>query len=338
MNITRGKIAKAQKVVIYGVEGVGKSTLAAKFPEPLFIDMEGSTGNMDVARLDKPTSLAMFMNEVAFVRANPTVCKTLVIDTADWLERLVAENVCMAANKKSITDFGYGDGFVKLEYEMGILLNRLTDLIEIGINVVLVAHAIIRKFEQPDELGAYDRYELKLGNKTTGKTAALLKEWADMVLFCNYKTQVFSTDDKGKKFKAQGQDRVMYTTHHPSWDAKNRHDLPELLPLDFSQIAHIFTLNDAEKVEDTMTPSEPLTPVEVVPTSQQEELLSQGEALPKAVQDLLDGYKLSVDDIRTFWEQKGHFPKNMDTRYIPAEYWEKLIANWENVLLSIKEK
>ena len=159
-----------------------------------------------------------------------------------------------------------------------------------------------------------------------------------MVLFCNYKTQVFSTDDKRKKFKAQDQDRVMYTTHHPSWDAKNRHDLPELLPLDFSQIAHIFTLNDAEKVEDTMTPSEPLTPVEVVPTSQQEELLSQGEALPKAVQDLLDGYKLSVDDIRTFWEQKGHFPKGMDIRYIPAEYWEKLIANWENVLLSIKEK
>ena len=84
MNITRGKQAKAQRVIIYGTEGIGKSTLAAQFPNPLFIDTEGSTSNMDVARMDKPTSWTMLMNQIAFVKVNPTVCDTLIVDTIDW--------------------------------------------------------------------------------------------------------------------------------------------------------------------------------------------------------------------------------------------------------------
>ena len=72
MQITRGKRARAQKVVIYGPEGIGKSTFAAEFPNAVFIDTEGSTDNMDVARLDKPTSWTMLINEIAFIKANPT--------------------------------------------------------------------------------------------------------------------------------------------------------------------------------------------------------------------------------------------------------------------------
>ena len=70
--------------------------------------------------------------------------------------------------------------------------------------MVLTAHAQIRKFEQPDELGAYDRWELKLGKKTSSQTSPLIKEWADMLLFANYKTFSVAVDDKGKKRKAQG--------------------------------------------------------------------------------------------------------------------------------------
>ena len=65
MKITRGIIASAQKVVIYGPEGIGKSTFAAQFPDPLFIDTEGSTKNMDIARMDKPTSWTMLKNQMA---------------------------------------------------------------------------------------------------------------------------------------------------------------------------------------------------------------------------------------------------------------------------------
>ena len=91
MQITRGKIKSAQKVVVYGPEGIGKSTFAAQFPEPLFIDTEGSTRHMDVARLPKPSSFTMLMEQIRYAKANPGLCKTLVIDTADW-----AEQLCMA--------------------------------------------------------------------------------------------------------------------------------------------------------------------------------------------------------------------------------------------------
>ena len=238
MDITSGKIESAQKVIIYGPEGIGKSTFASKFPSPLFSDTEGSTKHMDVRRLPKPTSWTLLKEEVAYVKANPTVCKTYIIDTFDWAERLCIAKICADNNKKSIEDFGYGSGYVYELEEIGRFLNSLDELIELGINVVLTAHAQLRKFEQPDEMGAYDRWELKLGKKTSSQISPILKEWADMILFVNYKTFSVATDDKGTKHKAQGGTRTMYTTHNPCWDAKNRHNLPDEMPFEYERIAH----------------------------------------------------------------------------------------------------
>ena len=165
LNIHTGKILKPQKVVIYGPEGIGKSTLASHFPDPLFIDTEGSTNDLDIKRLTPPTSWAMLMSYVAQVKEDPTVCRTLVIDTADWAEKLCSQEICDKNKVDSIEGFSYGKGYVYLEEEFGRLLNRLSDLIDKGINVVLTAHAMMRKFEQPDESGAYDRWELKLQKK-----------------------------------------------------------------------------------------------------------------------------------------------------------------------------
>ena len=232
MNISSGKIPSAIKAVLYGPEGIGKSTFASQFPEPLFIDTEGSTKHMDVRRFNKPTSWAMLLQQVAYAAKND-VCKTLVIDTADWAEMLCAQDVCARARKNSIEDFGYGKGYTFLQEEFGRLLNALEEVIAGGKHVLLTAHAKMRKFEQPDEMGAYDRWEMKL----TKQVAPMVKEWADMVLFANYKTIVVR-DDTGKG-KAQGGKRVMYTTHHPCWDAKNRHGLPDELPFEFAQIAHL---------------------------------------------------------------------------------------------------
>lgn len=100
MDITSGKIESAQKVIIYGPEGIGKSTFASKFPSPLFSDTEGSTKHMDVRRLPKPTSWTLLKEEVAYVKANPTVCKTYIIDTFDWAERLCIAKICADNNKK----------------------------------------------------------------------------------------------------------------------------------------------------------------------------------------------------------------------------------------------
>lgn len=233
LNISSGRIQKPQKVVIYGPEGIGKTSFAARFPDPVFIDTEGSTYHMDVKRTSKPQSWQELMDQVQQIARSPGVCKTLVLDTADWAEMICAASVVSKYQKKSIEDFGYGKGYTYLQEEFGKLLNALTEVINVGMNVVLTAHAKMRKFEQPDEMGAYDRWEMKLSKQV----APMVKEWADMVLFANYKTYVVAADDKGKKHKAQGGKRVMYTAHHPCWDAKNRHNLPEELPLDYAAIA-----------------------------------------------------------------------------------------------------
>lgn len=119
---------------------------------------------MDVKRLPKPTSYEMLKQEIEFIKATKP-CKTLVIDTIDWAESLIIEHLCKANNKSSIEKFGYGAGYVFLKEEEGRFLNLLEEVISEGINVVLTAHAQIRKFEEPNESGSYDRYELKLGKR-----------------------------------------------------------------------------------------------------------------------------------------------------------------------------
>ena len=377
MKITKGKRARAQKVVIYGTEGIGKSSLASQFPEPLFIDTEGSTDNMDVARLDKPTSWIMLNNQIAFIKANPTVCKTLVIDTIDWAESLCVDNLCAMHGKKGIEDFGYGNGYVYAKEEMGRFLNKLQDLIEIGINVVLTAHAQIRKFELPDEMGSYDKYELKLGKKTSSQTAPLVKEWADLLLFCNYKTYLISQEKSTKK-KAQGNQRVMYTEHNPAWDAKNRHGLPSELPLDYNSIAHIFKTEEKEEVKKTVqtefkdekkeqlqfeqpkyngdleapkiekTQEEKIMDnfgdiVKEVENTPVEDLvdpfISKPDYIPQPLWDLMQQDNITEEDIQLVTESKGYFPKGTPMSVYNEQGYLAgyIVPKWEGLKQLLKQ-
>lgn len=289
MEITRGKIQKAKKIVIYGPEGIGKSTFASKFPDPVFIDTEGSTNDMDVARLPRPTSWNMLFDEIDYVKNNPGVCKTLVIDTIDWAELLCVEHICAIYNKKGIEDFGYGNGYVYTKEEFGRFLNRLSDLIEVNVNVVLTAHAQLRKFEQPDEMGAYDRWELKLGKKTQSQTSPLVKEWADMLLFANYKTYSVSVDEKGKKHKAQGGKRVMYTQHHPCWDAKNRFGLPEECEFDYGVIRSIIeTPGLSRKITEPKQQEPPSRPKDPAPKQKEVNTATAFMNIPKDADEKVD--------------------------------------------------
>ncbi|RKJ79192.1 ATP-binding protein [Butyricicoccus sp. 1XD8-22] len=281
MEITRGMIQTAQKVVLYGPEGIGKSTFASHFPEPVFIDTEGGTKQLDVARFPKPESWQYLLDEVREVLAKPGLCRTLVLDTADWAEQLCMAAICAKYQKAGIEDFGYGKGYVFLEEEFGRLLNLLEDVTGRGIHVVVTAHARLSKFEQPDELAPYDRWSLKL----TKKNSPMLKEWADMVLFANYKTFTVRTEDK--KVKAQGGRRVMYTTHHPCWDAKNRHGLAEELPFSFGEIASCLGVQPVGKpvVQPGLLKPESAGRAETKPALQQDFAPQAGLREPPCVQD-----------------------------------------------------
>lgn len=217
------------------MEGIGKSTFASRFPDPLFIDVEGGTAQMDVRRVEKPQTwdeLIAIVNEVA---ATPDICKTLVIDTADWAEQLCVAHICKKHKQNSLEAFPYGRGYTILSEEFARFLSACDKVINAGINVAIVAHAKIRKFEQPDEMGAYDRWELKL----TRQVAPLVKEWSDLLLFANYQTVVVTSETNIKK--PSGGKRVMYANHHTTLDAKNRFGLPDVMGLDFANIAHLFS-------------------------------------------------------------------------------------------------
>lgn len=197
------------------------------------------------------------------------------------------KHICDKAHKTGIEDFGYGKGYIYLKEEFGRLLNLLEDVIASGIHVVITAHAKMRKFEQPDEMGAYDRWEMKLDKNV----APMVKEWADMVLFANYK--VFTVkDEQTNKNKAQGGKRVVYTSHHPCWDAKNRHDLPPELPLDYSAIASYLKVasEGATPAPESPTPA-PAQTVHSVPV----QLENTSKFVPSAQENVVSSTPASLD-------------------------------------------
>lgn len=233
LRISNGIVRRAQKVVLYGPEGIGKSTLASAFPDPLFIDTEGGTSHLNVKRVSIDGSFSDLIETIQTV-AEQDVCRSLVLDTMDWAEQICVADLLKKYRQTSIESFGYGKGYTYLAEEVQQILRAFDSVIASGKNAVIVAHAKMRKQELPDEAGAFDRWELKLSRQA----APLVKEWADMLLFLNYKTMVIHTEDGSNK--AQGGKRVIYTSHHPCWDAKNRCGLADELPLAFDSIARIF--------------------------------------------------------------------------------------------------
>jgi len=342
MQVISGKIQnKAKKVVLYGPEGVGKSSLAAEFPKPIFIDTEGSTSALNVDRLPKPSSWEMLNQQADWVKQQGNQFGTLVIDTIDWAEMLCVQSVCAQHDKKGIEAFGYGQGYIYVAEALGRFLNKLSDLVEAGINVVLTAHSQIVKFEQPDEMGAYDRYQLKLGKKTSSQTAPLVKEWADMVLFLNYKTFSVAADEKGKKHKAQGGVRTIYATHHPAWDAKNRHGLPDEFPMQYGQIAHLFQVSPAPVTQQTKN-SETTAPVVESPiqadqqASQPTQELDQN--IPRSLRDLMIQHQVTELDIQIVVSEKGYYPMNTPIVNYDATFIDGvLVGAWPKVFDMIKD-
>lgn len=345
-NITSGPTATAQKVVLYGVEGIGKSTFASQFPNPVFIDTEGSTSNMNVKRLDNPNSWQMLIDEVNYVKQTK-ICSTLIIDTADWAETLANQHIIARNGITSIEDLGYGKGYTMVKEEFGKLLNLLSELTDAGINVVVTAHAELKKKEEPDQMGAYDRYQLKLSRQC----APLLKEWSDMVLFANYETTIV-TDSKTKSKKATGGQRVMFTTHHPAWDAKNRHNLPEKLPFDFSSIAQLFqpAAPVAQPEPTPVTPQEPVagawTPGggEVADTSANQNQFSRDPIVldpgidPQLAQ-LMTANGVTEDEVKAVVVEKGFMPAEVAVKDYPSDLVQGgLVAQWANIFAQITAK
>lgn len=235
IQVSKGRVGRPQRVVIYAPEGIGKTTLAAQMPSPLMIDLERGSHHLDVHRIE-PKTLQEFEQALSELeKEGAGRFKTIVVDTFDWLELLAAQAVAEEHKKSSIEDFGYGKGYVYLAERMQIALAALDRLTIRGFHVVLLAHSEIKKFEQPEQAGAYDRYQLKLSKDV----AAIIREWADLLLFGNFKTIVA---EKGEKhFKGVGgRERKFHANRTAAWDAKNRHQLGDEEPFTIETIKKAF--------------------------------------------------------------------------------------------------
>lgn len=250
LNIIEGTLSPPLKAVIYGPEGIGKSTLVSNAPNPLYIDTEDGTSRMNVRRV-RPKSWDELIAIIEEVAKTPGLCETLIIDTADWAEMMCIQDICTKYKVSGLESFGYGKGYTYVGEEMTRMLAACDKAVAAGMNVVIIAHAKMRKQELPDEQGAFDRWELKVSKQS----APLLKEWPDLLLFLTYKTMVVTTESNSKK--ATGGKRVMKTSHSPVWDAKNRFGLPDEMDMDFVGISHLFKSGSepsapAEKPIDTL--------------------------------------------------------------------------------------
>lgn len=338
--VTSGVQSAPVKAVLYGPEGIGKSTFAAQFPDPVFIDTEGGTKRLNVARLPQPTSWAMLLDEIEEVRRGGVPCGTLVIDTADWAERLCIQSVCAKAKVTGIEDFGYGKGYTYVKEEFAKLLDALEEVLNSGCNVVVLAHAAITKFEQPDAVGNYDRWSMK----TSKQVAPLLREWCDMLLFANYKTVVEkSGSGANAKNKASGGRRVLYTTHHACWDAKNRFSLPEEIPFDYASIAACIphgtqqkspaqSAAPASKAEDDILSIPAPRPPESVPQALlTPDLIALG--VPEKLAPLMSANNVTPEELQAVVGKRGYFPKDMPIHSYPSDFVDGcLIAAWPQVL------
>lgn len=240
--LTKGIQQKPDFIVLYGVEGIGKTTFACNAPSPLVLDVEGGSSQINVDRIE-PESLATLDAVIEAINhfASNDQFKTLIIDSLSKLEELAWAKTCQRKSVKgktykSIEDFGYKQGYIFVLDEWMEFINACVAARAKGKNIICLGHNITKNFDDPTLIEKYARYELDLHPKA----GALIRKYVDAVLFANYKTLV--KDGKG----LETGERSIFTERRPGHDAKNRFCLPYELPLSWEE----YTNAKAKTTED----------------------------------------------------------------------------------------
>jgi hypothetical protein len=240
--IQSGKQSAPRRVMLYGVQGVGKSCYASKAPNPIFIQTEDGLCEIDCAKFPLTTSFDDAMKALSELYTEEHPYRTVIVDSLDWMERLIWEEVCKKRMVENIEDIGYAKGYTFALNQWREFLEGLTALRnDKGMTIILIAHAKIERFENP-ETEAYDRYAPRLHKLAT----AIIAEWCDEVLFACYKVHTKLTEEGFNRKRAQGigtGERVIRTQERPAHMAKNRLNLPEELPLGWDAYAQYITNN-----------------------------------------------------------------------------------------------
>jgi AAA domain len=228
--ITKGRRPRYIWALIYGTDGIGKSTMCSHAPNPIFVGAEKGTEQLDVARFPQTEQVSELFAQLRTLQTEKHDFQTVVLDSLDWVEPLIWKAVCEEGKVENIEQFagGYGKGYVRALDLWRTLIKELSALNQ-TMHVLLIGHVQIKSFQDPELPNAYDRYQLKINDKA----AALVREAADAVLFARFETELVRSSS-GTKAKVHGEGkRIMYTESRPGFDAKNRFNLPFVMPLDW---------------------------------------------------------------------------------------------------------
>lgn len=246
VKIITTSISKPPRMVLYGEHKIGKSSFAANSIKPIFIQTEDGLDSLKVQAFEKAKSYDDVIEALRYIIKEPVEFKTIVVDSLDWLERLIWEKVCKENAVKQIGDVPYGGGY-KLatnywrEFISGLdAVNQQKQMM-----VILLAHSKISKFEDPTKQN-YDRFDLDLHDKA----GALILQWCDIIGFAN--EQVIVTESKegfGSVVKAKDTGkRLLNVNKKAGYEAGNRYSLADG-ELDFSKFWE--QLKDKIKVDKT---------------------------------------------------------------------------------------
>ena len=232
-SITAGPRQMPYRLEIYGPHGVGKTTLAAQAPKPIFIQTEDGLGRLESAAFPLATSMNDVLEALNTLYSEAHDFQTVVLDSADWLDNLIQSQVKADHDEKARS---YGKDTLLWAEQWLLILSWLNALRrDRGMNVILIAHAEIKRFDPPDS-ESYERYQPKI----PAKSSAAIKEWADAVLFANFKTFVKSeaiNAQKTVKKAVSGGERLLHTGEKPAYLAKNRYSMPDTLPMNWEVLA-----------------------------------------------------------------------------------------------------
>jgi len=242
MKIVRGKLSLPKKIVVYGADGVGKSTFAAQAPSPIFLSTESGTAHLDVARFPEVSAWKGALDALAWLHTTDgQEFETLVIDSLDWLETVCWAHVATIKGKKNIEDLQYGKGYV---FALDTWREFIAAIPE-RMNVIAIAHQ-----QTIRETTADGSLIDSIGLKMNAKSAALWREWADFVLFATREVKAVSSEKMGRKVGQSNGSRVLKTQWSAQWQAKTRAPLPDTLPLDWSAFIDALGTDPTKLIED----------------------------------------------------------------------------------------
>lgn len=231
------------KIVLYGVEGVGKTSWAAQAPAPVFLCAEDGIRNMEATKLLSPTGgdLRLWSDVMGALEELLTEAhdfKTLVIDTADWLEPIIKNDVIASHFEASEAKFdAFGRGYsVALTYWRKLLdtLDMLRE--KRRMEIIVLAHAQLKAEESPSLGIEVKRFNMKIRGSDKCDPSAMIREWCDSLLFATFE-EMKRKDDAGKvKGNPTGR-RVLKTQHAMMWRAKTRWKIPAEIPLSYEAYA-----------------------------------------------------------------------------------------------------